>query len=151
MTRTRNSTYILLVEDSEDDVELTLRGFKKHNIGNEIVVARDGAEALDFLFAQGQHADRNPEALPQMVILDINLPRLSGIEVLKRIRQDERTRTLPVVMLTTSDEQRDVLESYAGGANSYVRKPVGFQEFTEALQQLGLYWLVLNEAPWQVK
>lgn len=133
---------MLLVEDNEDDVQLTLRAFRKHNIANDIQVARDGQEALDFLF------DGRPrEALPHVVLLDLKLPRVDGLEVLKRIRDSERTRFLPVVVLTSSKEERDMVESYRLGANSYVRKPVDFQEFSEAARQLGLYWMLLNLAP----
>jgi two-component system response regulator len=148
---TRESTYILLVEDSQDDIELTLRALRMSNVANEVVVVRDGAEALDFLFCREQYADRKPEDLPQLILLDINLPKLSGLEVLKRLRQDERTRLLPIVMLTTSRQDRDVIESYSSGANSFVQKPVSFNEFTEAVRQLGIYWLVLNEAPWRAE
>jgi two-component system response regulator len=140
------SRTILLVEDNPDDVELTVRAFQKSHITNEIVVARDGTEALDYLFATGAYAGRDPVA-PEVVLLDLNLPKLDGLEVLKRIRADERTRHLRVVMLTSSKEERDVLRSYDLGANSFVRKPVDFVEFAEAARQLGLYWLVLNEPP----
>jgi two-component system response regulator len=138
---------ILLVEDNPDDVELTRRAFRKNNIGNDIVVARDGVEALDYLFATGEHADRDPHELPTLVLLDLQLPRVNGFEVLKRMREEELTRLLPVVILTSSKEERDLVEGYSLGANSYVRKPVEFSEFTEAVRQLGLYWLILNEAP----
>ena len=135
---------ILLVEDNPDDVDLTLRAFKKNNIGNKVVVARDGVEALEHLFGSA----RAPEvAWPVVVLLDLKLPRIDGLEVLRKIRADERTRTLPVVILTSSDEQRDIIESYNLGANSYVRKPVDFNGFLEASRQLGLYWLVLNQSP----
>jgi two-component system response regulator len=135
---------ILLVEDNQDDVDLTLRAFKKNNIGNKVVVARDGVEALEHLFGAG----RAPDApWPVVVLLDLKLPRIDGLEVLRKIRANERTRTLPVVVLTSSDEQRDLIESYNLGANSYVRKPVDFGGFLEAARQLGLYWLVLNQAP----
>ena len=142
MTRTRT---ILLVEDNPDDVELTLRAFEKSRLGNDIVVARDGSEALDYLFGTGIHAERSPSSMPEIVLLDLKLPKVDGLEVLKRIRADERTRRLPVVVLTSSKEERDVLRSYDLGANSFVRKPVDFVEFVEAARQLGLYWLVLNE------
>lgn len=148
---TRDSTCILLVEDNQDDIDLTLRALHKHHLVNEVVVVRDGAEALDFLFTRGKYEHRNPDMLPQLVLLDINLPKLSGLEVLKTLRADPRTRLLPVVMLTTSREDRDVIESYASGANSYVQKPVSFAEFTEAVKQLGVYWLVLNEVPWHAR
>lgn len=139
--------YILLVEDNQDDVDLTLRALKKQNIANEVEVVRDGAEALDFIFARGNHAGRNPKQLPQLVLLDINLPKVSGIEVLRRLRENQLTRMVPVVMLTTSKEERDVVESYTSGANSYVQKPIDFEEFSEAVRQLGIYWLIVNEAP----
>lgn len=144
---TLEEAYILLVEDNQDDIDLTLRALRKHDLNREVVVVKDGAEALEFLFCEGQHADRAPSNLPQLVLLDINLPKLSGIEVLRRLRSDARTQLLPVVMLTTSRQDQDIVESYASGANSYVRKPVSFTEFTEAVKQLGVYWLVLNQYP----
>lgn len=137
---------ILLVEDNPDDEALTLRALKKNNIGNEVVVARDGVEALDFLFGTGAHAGRDAGDLPQVVLLDLKLPKIDGLEVLRRIRGDERTRFLPVVILTSSKEEQDVINGYREGANSYVRKPVNFDEFLEAARQLGLYWLLLNES-----
>jgi CheY-like chemotaxis protein len=136
---------ILLVEDNENDEELTLRALKKHKIGNPVVVARDGAEALDYLFGRGAYAARDVRALPQVVLLDLNLPKLSGIEVLRAVRADERTRVLPVVILTSSQEDSDLASGYASGANSYIVKPVDFNQFAEAVRQLGLYWLVLNQ------
>ena len=142
-----NEKVVLLVEDNPDDVELTLRAFKKNNLLNEVVVAQDGVEALDYLFGTGAYAGRDTTALPQLVLLDLNLPRLGGLEVLRRIRDDERTKLLPVVILTTSKEEQDRLQSYLLHANSYIRKPVDFEQFSQAVQQLGLYWLVLNEAP----
>ena len=138
---------ILLVEDNPDDEMLTIRALKKNNILNEVVVARDGVEALNFLFAEGEHADRDIGQQPQVILLDLKLPKIDGLDVLKRIRADERTRLLPVVILTTSNEQRDIIASYELGANSYIRKPVDFDQFMEAVRQLGLYWLVLNEMP----
>jgi two-component system response regulator len=138
---------ILLVEDNPDDQALTLRAFKKHNITNEVVIARDGSEALDYLFGIGRHAGRDPSLAPQLVLLDLKLPKVDGLEVLRQLRADERTRLLPVVVLTSSTEERDVVESYRLGANSYVRKPVDFTEFIEAARQLGLYWLLLNQPP----
>lgn len=138
---------ILLVEDNADDEALTLRALKKNNIGNTVVVVRDGAEALDFLFCTGAYADRDPRDKPQVVLLDLKLPKVDGMEVLRRIRADASTRTLPVVILTSSKEEQDVVNSYLMGVNSYVRKPVDFIQFVEAIRQLGLYWLVLNEAP----
>lgn len=138
---------ILLVEDNPDDRELTLRAINAENIRNEVVVVEDGAEALDYLFAEGRYADRDPEVVPQLILLDLKLPKIDGLEVLRRLRADERTRLLPVVILTSSREERDVLEGYSLGANSYVRKPVHFSEFREAVRKLGLYWLLLNEPP----
>ena len=136
---------ILLVEDNADDEALTLRALKKNNIGNTVVVVRDGAEALDFLFCSGIYADRDPRDKPQVILLDLKLPKVDGLEVLRRIRADPSTRTLPVVILTSSKEEQDVINSYLIGVNSYVRKPVDFIQFVEAIRQLGLYWLVLNE------
>jgi two-component system response regulator len=136
---------VLLVEDNPDDEMLTIRAFQKSNFRNEVVVARDGAEALDYLFATGQHAGRNPDDIPHLILLDLKLPKIDGLEVLERIRADERTRFIPVVVLTSSKEQEDLLNSYANGANSYVRKPVDFNQFFQAIQQLGMYWLVMNE------
>ena len=138
---------ILLVEDNPDDVQLTLRALKKNKIMNEVVVAQDGVEALEYLFGTGKYAGRDTKALPQVVLLDLKMPRMDGHEVLQRIRKDERTKLLPIVILTTSSEDRDRVESYKVGANSYIRKPVDFNQFAEAVSQLGLYWLVLNEAP----
>ena len=138
---------ILLVEDNQDDEFLTLWALEKSNIGNKVYVVRDGVEALDFIFCTNTYADRNPCDLPQIVLLDIKLPKLDGLEVLRRIRADERTRLLPVVMLTSSNEEQDLIESYQGGANSYMRKPVNFTQFTVSIRELGLYWLVLNEPP----
>ena len=138
---------ILLVEDNPDDVQLTLRALKKNNIMNEIIVAQDGVEALDYLFGTGKFSGRDMSVMPQMILLDLKMPRMDGLEVLLRIRADERTKLLPVVVLTTSNEDIDRIESYKLGANSYVRKPVDFNQFAEAVNQLGLYWLVLNEGP----
>jgi len=142
-----NNKVILLVEDNPDDVVLTLRALKKSNIKNEVIVAQDGVEALEYLFGTGKYASRDARILPQVVLLDLKLPRMDGLETLQRIRKDERTKLLPIVVLTTSSEDRDRVESYKLGANSYVRKPVDFNQFAEAVNQLGLYWLVLNEAP----
>lgn len=136
---------ILLVEDNPDDVALTLRAFEKNRIQNEIEVVEDGAEALEYLFGNGN--GERPRPLPQLVLLDLQLPKVGGLEVLKRIRAHERTRLLPVVILTSSREERDLVEGYSLGANSYIRKPVDFGQFLEAVRQLELYWLVLNEAP----
>jgi CheY-like chemotaxis protein len=137
---------ILLVEDNPDDIELTMRAFRKSNIANEIVVARDGVEALDYLLGTGPYAAQLP-ALPQVVLLDLKLPRIDGLKVLERVRAHPRTKLLPIVILTSSVEEQDVLNTYSRGANSYIRKPVDFQEFVEAVRQLGLYWLLLNQPP----
>lgn len=142
MTRSR---IILIVEDNPNDAELTQRAFEKSRIANEIVVASDGEEALDYLFATGVHKDRDPLALPEVVLLDLNMPKVSGLDVLRQMRADDRTKRVPVVILTSSNEERDVIASYDLGANSFVRKPVDFARFLEAARQLGLYWLVLNE------
>jgi two-component system response regulator len=139
------SRIILLVEDNPDDADLTLAAFQDSKTFNEIVVARDGQEALDYLFAAGSFAERDPKLMPEVVLLDLNLPKLGGLEVLRRVRADERTRRLPVVILTSSNEERDIIRSYDLGANSFVQKPVDFAQFMEAARQLGLYWLVLNE------
>jgi two-component system response regulator len=139
--------YILLVEDNPDDEMLTLRAFRSGKVANDVFVVHDGAEAIDFLFCTGAYADRNPTLLPELILLDLKLPKVDGLEVLQRIRSDEKTRTLPVVILTSSDEEVDILESYNRGANSYIRKPVDFEQFTEAVRQLKLYWLVLNVPP----
>ena len=138
---------ILLVEDNPDDEALTLRALKKNNIMNEVVVARDGEQALAYLFRTGTYAGRDNSLMPQVVLLDLKLPKIDGLEVLRRIRADERTRLLPVVILTSSKEEQDLINGYRLGANSYIRKPVDFNQFTEAVRQLGLYWLVLNESP----
>jgi two-component system, response regulator len=137
---------ILLVEDNRDDETLTIRALKKSNIANEVIVVRDGAEALDWIFARGTHAGRDKRIVPQVVLLDLNLPKVGGLDVLKAIRADEQTRPLPVVILTSSKQEEDILQSFTRGANSYVRKPVDFAQFTEAVRMLGLYWLLLNEA-----
>jgi two-component system response regulator len=138
---------ILLVEDNPDDVELTIRALKKNNILNRMIVAQDGVEALDYLFGTGVHAGRNVKELPIVILLDLKLPKIDGLEVLKRIRQNELTRLLPVVILTSSAEEKDKINGYKLGANSYVRKPVDFSQFTEAIKTLGLYWLIWNEPP----
>lgn len=140
-----NRKTILLVEDNANDEYLTLRALKKHNVANDVVVARDGVEALDYLFATGSHAGRDARELPLVVLLDLKLPKVDGLEVLRRIRDDERTRLLPVVILTSSNEERDVLHGYKLGTNSYVQKPVDFTAFMDAVGQLGLYWLMLNQ------
>jgi CheY-like chemotaxis protein len=138
---------ILLVEDNPDDEALTLRALQKNNISNQVVVARDGVEALDFIFSTGLYVDRDPGDIPQVILLDLKLPKVDGLEVLRRIRADPRTHMLPVVILTSSKEEQDLIRGYSLGANSYVRKPVDFTQFVEAVRQLGLYWLVLNEPP----
>jgi CheY-like chemotaxis protein len=138
---------ILLVEDNSDDVELALRAFRRTKVLNVIMVVRDGVEALDYLFATGAHAGRDPNATPEVVLLDLKLPRIGGLDVLRRLRADKRTRRIPVVVLSSSNEEKDVLSSYDLGANSFVRKPVDFAQFVEAAQQLGKYWLVTNEPP----
>lgn len=136
---------ILLVEDNPDDVKLTMRALKKSNVLNEVVVAQDGAEALDYLFCTGKYTGRDKQFMPQVILLDLKMPKVDGFEVLQRIRADERTKLVPVVVLTTSSEDKDRVASYQFHANSFVRKPVDFDQFTEAVRQLGLYWLLLNE------
>jgi CheY-like chemotaxis protein len=142
-----NPKTILLVEDNPDDVALTLRVLKKHNVANEVVEAHDGVEALDYLFGTGAHAGRDLRQQPQVILLDLKLPKVDGLEVLRRVRNDPRTRLLPVVILTSSNEEKDRANSYALGANSYIRKSVDFDRFAESVRQLGLYWLLLNEPP----
>lgn len=137
---------ILLVEDNPDDEALTLRALKKNNIQNDVVVARDGVEALDYLFGTGMYAGRDVSMLPSVALLDLKLPKIDGLEVLKRVRANEQTKFLPVVILTSSKEEQDLINGYRLGANSYIRKPVDFSQFIEAVRQLGLYWLLLNEA-----
>ncbi|HEY9509723.1 MAG TPA: response regulator [Verrucomicrobiae bacterium] len=136
---------ILLVEDNSNDEFLTLRALKKYNVANDVVIARDGAEALDYVFGTGNHAGRNVGEMPVVMLLDLKLPKIDGLEVLRRVRADERTRLLPVVVLTSSNEDTDVIRSYKLGTNSYVQKPVDFSAFVDAVGQLGLYWLMLNE------
>jgi two-component system response regulator len=138
---------ILLVEDNPDDEALTLRALQRNNITNRVVIAHDGVEAVDYLFGHGAYEGRDPSDLPQIVLLDLKLPRMDGFEVLKKLRADPRTKLLPVVILTSSKEQQDLVQGYGLGANSYVRKPVDFDQFVQAVRQLGLYWLVLNEKP----
>ncbi len=142
---------ILLVEDNPDDVELTLRALKQYNVKNQIAVVRDGAEALDYLFTTGAYADRDTSTIPAVVILDLKLPKMDGLEVLQRLRADERTKLVPVVILTSSKEEGDMVNGYKFGANSYVQKPVDFTQFVEAARQLGLYWLVINEPPPKIR
>ncbi len=142
-----DSKNILLVEDNPDDEALTLRALKRNNILNDVIVARDGVEALDYLFARGAYSDRDPDQLPEVVLLDLKLPKIDGLEVLRSIRKNEKTRRLSVVILTSSNEERDILAGYDLGANSYIRKPVDFNQFMEAVRQLGIYWLVLNVSP----
>ena len=146
MNNNRDNT-ILLVEDNPDDVELTLRALKSSNILNEVTVVYDGAEAQEYLFGTGKYAGRDPTDTPSVILLDLKLPKVNGIEVLKAIRADPRTKLLPVVILTSSKEEQDVIDGYQCGANSYIRKPVDFLQFTEAVKNLGLYWLLLNETP----
>ncbi len=138
---------ILLVEDNPDDEALTKRALKKDNIINEIIVARDGAEALDYLYGKGSYKDRNMSIQPELIILDLKLPKIDGIEVLRKIRSERKTKLLPVIILTSSNEEKDLIDSYSLGANSYIRKPVDFDQFIKAAKQLKLYWLVLNESP----
>ena len=140
-----NRKTILLVEDNANDEYLTLRALKKYNVANDVVVAHDGVEALDYLFATGAHSGRDTRELPLVVLLDLKLPKVDGLEVLRRVRSDERTRLLPVVILTSSNEERDVINGYKLGSNSYVQKPVDFTAFVDAVGQLGLYWLMLNQ------
>ncbi len=142
---------ILLVEDNPDDVELTLRALTRNNIRNPIDVVHDGEEALNYFFATGAYSDRDTTTMPSLVILDLKLPKVDGLEVLQRMRADERTKLVPVVILTSSNEERDIVNSYKFGANSYIRKPVDFTQFIEAVRQLGLYWLVINEPPPKIR
>ena len=143
----KNSIEILLVEDNPNDVELALHALKKNNLTNRINVVRDGAEALEFLFASGEYAGRDVNPTPKIILLDLKLPKVDGLEVLRRIKADQRTHLIPVVVLTSSREERDIVESYRLGVNSYITKPVDFEQFTEAVRQLGLYWLLLNQLP----
>jgi CheY-like chemotaxis protein len=142
-----NQTEILLVEDSQDDLDMTLRALRKANMANHIQVARDGAEALEFVFCEGAHAARKIENIPKLILLDLKLPKIDGLEVLKRIKGDPRTKMIPVVVLTSSKEQKDVIESYGVGGNSYIVKPVDFESFAAVVQKLGMYWLLLNQPP----
>jgi CheY-like chemotaxis protein len=142
-----NEKTILLIEDNPDDIELTLRAFRKINLKNKIIVISDGAEAIEYLSGEGKHAGRNINDLPAVVLLDLKLPKVNGLEILKSIRSWNHTRLLPVVILTTSGEERDLVDSYNYGANSYMRKPVDFNQFIDAIQKFGFYWLLLNESP----
>jgi len=144
---TPNQTEILLVEDSQDDLDMTLRALRKANMANHIQTARDGAEALEFIFCEGAHAGRKIENIPKLILLDLKLPKIDGMEVLKRIKGDPRTKMIPVVVLTSSKEQNDVIESYGMGVNSYIVKPVDFESFAAAVKNLGMYWLLLNQPP----
>ncbi|MCI0413658.1 response regulator [bacterium] len=144
---TQSEVEILLVEDNPNDVELTLRALKEHNLANKVHVVRDGAEALDYFFAAGSYQGRNIEERPKVVFLDLKLPKVDGIEVLRKIKADDRTKVIPVVVLTSSKEEKDIVESYKLGVNSYIVKPVDFDKFLEAVSELGLYWLLLNEPP----
>jgi CheY-like chemotaxis protein len=143
----RKQVDILLVEDNPNDAELAIRALKRHNLANNLVLVHDGEEALDFMFCRGQYQGRNQSDRPRLVLLDLKLPKVDGLEVLKALKSDQRTRITPIVVLTTSKEERDVLRSFDLGANSYIVKPVDFEKFTEAVKELGLYWLVLNELP----
>ena len=142
---------ILLVEDNPDDITLTLRALKKNSIFNEVVVAKDGVEALDYLFGTGIYAGRDTSVMPVVTLLDLKLPKIDGFEVLKRVRSSERTKLIPIVILTSSKEESDLINGYSLGANSYIRKPVDFEQFTEAIRELGLYWILINEPPPVVK
>jgi CheY-like chemotaxis protein len=147
MSEPANNKVILLVEDNPDDEALAIRALKRHHVGNEIVVAHDGVEALDYLFGRGAYEGRDISNKPSVVLLDLKLPRVDGLEVLRQLREDPRTKFLPVVVLTTSTEEGDVINSYSLGCNSYIRKPVDFVHFSEAIRQLGMYWLLMNEPP----
>lgn len=142
-----NAIEILLVEDNRDDLDMTLRALRQANLANHIQVARDGEEAVEFIFCQGPHAGRNMDKGPKLVLLDLKLPKIDGMEILKRMKEDPRTKMIPVVMLTSSREQKDVIESYKLGVNSYIVKPVNFEGFSAAVQELGMYWLLLNQPP----
>jgi CheY-like chemotaxis protein len=138
---------ILLVEDNPSDLELAVHALQRNNLANHIQIARDGAEALDFLFCRGQHADRSIGSVPRVVLLDLKLPLIDGLEVLRQVKADARTRTIPIVVLTSSNEERDIVETYQLGVNSYITKPVDFGQFTESVRQIGMYWVLLNQQP----
>jgi CheY-like chemotaxis protein len=142
-----NEVEILLVEDNPNDAELAIRALKAHNLANKLVWLKDGVEALDFIFAQGQYADRSIEDIPKVVLLDLKLPRVNGLEVLEKVKSDKQTRTIPIVVLTSSSEERDIVTSYNLGVNSYILKPVDFDKFVDAVKDVGLYWLLLNKPP----
>jgi two-component system, response regulator len=142
-----SSLEILLVEDNPRDVDLTLRAMKKHHLANRVHVVRDGQEALDFLFGEGEYSDRDMNHRPKLMLLDLKLPKVDGLEVLRRVKSDERTRAIPVVVLTSSQEEKDMIESYRLGVNSYIQKPVDFEKFLECVQHMGLYWLLINRSP----
>lgn len=144
---TEQAAEILLVEDNPNDVELTLHAFRKNHIKNPVHVARDGAEALDYIFCRGQHAQRDPQKQPLLILLDLKLPKVDGLEVLQQLKSNDTTRSIPVVVLTSSSEEADMLQSYQLGVNSYIRKPVDLEQFIQATGQLGLYWLVMNQTP----
>ena len=147
MNAIANPKTILLVEDNPDDEALAIRALKRHHVSNQVIVAHDGVEALEYLFCTGMYADRDINFKPTVVLLDLKLPRVDGLEVLRRLRGDDRTKLLPIVVLTTSSEEQDMLNSYSLGCNSYIRKPVDFVQFSEAIRQLGMYWLLMNEPP----
>ena len=147
MNAIANPKTILLVEDNPDDEALAIRALKRHHVSNQVIVAHDGVEALEYLFCTGLYADRDINFKPTVVLLDLKLPRVDGLEVLRRLREDDRTKLLPIVVLTTSSEEQDMLNSYSLGCNSYIRKPVDFVQFSEAIRQLGMYWLLMNEPP----
>jgi len=142
-----STNVVLLVEDNDDDVELTMRSFAKHKLSSKVVVMRNGQEALDYLFRQGSYAQRDPAEIPSVILLDLKLPKVDGLEVLRQIRSQAATKCIPVVVLTTSSQTQDKLESYSSGVNSYIRKPVDFDQFMEVTRQLGIYWLTINEPP----
>ena len=147
MSKETTPLEILLVEDNPNDVELTLHALRKHHLANHVEVVRDGAEALDFVFGRGDYANRDPHNVPKVILLDLKLPKVDGLQVLRQLKSDPRTSSIPVVMLTSSREERDIIHSYELGVNSYIVKPVDFEQFIEAVRQLGLYWLLFNQSP----